>query len=93
MKIRTQCEELNKEFTILSGKQKADEIWCKCKCKVAHMGVKSHPRLCALTYYYSGTVFYNSLVQVLNAFFMTKERTECQELLQKEWQTKQRRSV
>jgi len=40
----TQCEELRREFAILSGKQKADEIWCKYKCKVAHVGAKSHPR-------------------------------------------------
>lgn len=30
---------------------------------------------------------------MLNAFLLTKECIECQELLQKEWQTKQRRSL
>ena len=89
----TQCEELRREFAILSGKQKADEIWCKYKCKVAHVGAKSHPRWCALTYYYSGTIFYNSSMQVLNAFLIPKECTECEELLRKEWQTKQRRGL
>lgn len=87
--MRTQCEELKKEFAILSGKQKADKIWCKYKCKVAHMGVKSHPRWRALTYDYLGTIFYNRSTQVLNAFLITKECPECQEVLRRERQTKQ----
>lgn len=90
VRMRTQHEELEREFAMLSGKQKADKIWCKCK--VAHLGVKSHLRRCAVTEC-SGTMFYNSSMQVLNTFLITKECAECQKLLPKEWQTKQRRSL
>lgn len=49
VKVRTWCEELQDEFPILSGKLKVDEIQPRYKCKVAHMGVRWHPRLHDLT--------------------------------------------
>lgn len=90
VKMGTQHEELKREFTMLNRKQKTDKIWCKYK--VTHLGVKSHLRWCALTDR-SGTIFYNSSMQVFNAFLITKECIQCQKLLPKEWQTKQRRSL
>lgn len=43
--MRAKGEELKQEFDIWSGKQKADKTWCKGKCEVAHVGVKSLPKM------------------------------------------------